>query len=212
MRMADLEYRRHVDGLRAVAVLAVVAYHAGVPWAQGGFVGIDVFFVISGFLITGLLLREFMSSGDISLLGFYERRIRRLAPALLLVLGVTLGLGALYLVPLGGEQQGLAKAAIATLMLVSNLYFARTTGDYFDAPAATHPLLHTWARSVGGQFYLVWPGLLLLVARWSLRKRIQAEHAGATLLVLVFVGSLLLSIATTQTHHGFAFFGALTRA
>ncbi|WP_297832731.1 acyltransferase family protein, partial [Thermomonas sp.] len=101
--MAELSYRRHIDGLRAVAVLAVVAFHAGVPWLPGGYVGVDVFFVVSGFLITGLLLREFETRGDISLVGFYERRVRRLAPALLLVLAVTLALGAVYLVPIGGE-------------------------------------------------------------------------------------------------------------
>lgn len=210
--MAELSYRRHIDGLRAVAVLAVVAFHAGVPWLPGGYVGVDVFFVVSGFLITGLLLREFETRGDISLVGFYERRVRRLAPALLLVLAVTLALGAVYLVPIGGEQQGLAKSAIATLLLGSNVWFAHATGGYFDAPAAAQPLLHTWSLSVEEQFYLVWPTLLLLASRWAVRRRSDPARAAAWMLALVGIGSLALSVITTGTHPEFAFFGSPTRA
>lgn len=210
--MAELSYRRHIDGLRAVAVLAVVAFHAGVPWLPGGYVGVDVFFVVSGFLITGLLLREFETRGDISLVGFYERRVRRLAPALLLVLAVTLALGAVYLVPIGGEQQGLAKSAIATLLLGSNVWFAHATGGYFDAPAAAQPLLHTWSLSVEEQFYLVWPTLLLLTSRWAVRRRSDPARAAAWMLALVGIGSLALSVVTTRTHPEFAFFGSPTRA
>lgn len=210
--MAELTYRRHIDGLRAVAVLAVVAFHAGVPWLPGGYVGVDVFFVVSGFLITGLLLREFETRGDISLIGFYERRVRRLAPALLLVLAVTLALGALFLVPIGGEQQGLAKSTIATLLLGSNVWFAHATGGYFDAPAAAQPLLHTWSLSVEEQFYLVWPALLLLAARWAKRRGRDSDRAAAATLALVGLASLALSIITTQTHPEFAFFGSPTRA
>ena len=209
---AGIAYRRHIDGLRAVAVLAVVAFHAGVPWLPGGYVGVDVFFVISGFLITGLLLREFETRGDISLLGFYERRVRRLAPALLLVLAVTLALGAVYLVPIGGEQQGLAKSAIATLLIGSNVWFAHATGGYFDAPAAAHPLLHTWSLSVEEQFYLVWPTLLLLAGRWALRRSREPARAAAAVLAVVGVASLVLSIFTTTPYPEFAFYGSPTRA
>ena len=210
--MAELTYRRHIDGLRAVAVLAVVAFHAGVPWLPGGYVGVDVFFVVSGFLITGLLLREFETRGDISLVGFYERRVRRLAPALLLVLAVTLALGALFLVPIGGEQQGLAKSTIATLLLGSNVWFAHATGGYFDAPAAAQPLLHTWSLSVEEQFYLVWPALLLLASRWAKRRGRDPDRAAAATLALVGLASLVLSVVTTRTHPEFAFFGSPTRA
>lgn len=209
---AGIAYRRHIDGLRAVAVLAVVAFHAGVPWLPGGYVGVDVFFVISGFLITGLLLREFEARGDISLIGFYERRVRRLTPALLLVLAVTLVLGAVYLVPIGGEQQGLAKSAIATLLLGSNVWFAHATGGYFDAPAAAHPLLHTWSLSVEEQFYLVWPTLLLLTGRWALRRQRDPARAAAAVLAVVGLVSLVLSITTTTPHPEFAFYGSPTRA
>ncbi len=210
--MAELTYRQHIDGLRAVAVLAVVAFHAGVPWLPGGYVGVDVFFVVSGFLITGLLLREFEARGDISLVGFYERRVRRLAPALLLVLAVTLALGAVYLVPIGGEQQGLAKSTIATLLLGSNVWFAHATGGYFDAPAAAQPLLHTWSLSVEEQFYLAWPALLLLAGRRALRRNADPARAAAVVLALVGLVSLALSIITTRTHPEFAFFGSPTRA
>ena len=210
--MPELTYRRHIDGLRAVAVLAVVAFHAGVPWLPGGYVGVDVFFVVSGFLITGLLLREFETRGDISLIGFYERRVRRLAPALLLVLAVTVVLGAVYLVPVGGEQQSLAKSTIATLLLGSNIWFAHATGGYFDAPAAAQPLLHTWSLSVEEQFYLVWPTLLLLILRWARRRGGDPGRAAAATLALVGLTSLALSIVTTQTHPEFAFFGSPTRA
>lgn len=210
--MAELTYRRHIDGLRAIAVLAVVAFHAGVPWLPGGYVGVDVFFVISGFLITGLLLREFENRGDISLVGFYERRVRRLAPALLLVLAVTLVLGAVYLVPIGGEQQGLAKSAIATLLLGSNVWFAHAIGGYFDAPAAAHPLLHTWSLSVEEQFYLVWPTLLLLAGRWALRRSREPARAAAAVLAVVGAASLALSIFSTTPYPEFAFYGSPTRA
>ena len=200
--MAELSYRRHIDGLRAVAVMAVVAFHAGVPWLPGGYVGVDVFFVVSGFLITGLLLREFEASGDISLVGFYERRVRRLAPALLLVLVVTLVLGAVFLVPIGGEQQGLAKSTIATLLLGSNVWFAHASGGYFDAPAAAQPLLHTWSLSVEEQFYLVWPALLLLTSRWAKRHGNDPARAAAATLALVGLASLLLSIFHHPTPSG----------
>lgn len=209
---AGISYRRHVDGLRAVAVLAVVAFHAGVPFLPGGYVGVDVFFVISGFLNTGLLLREFETRADISLIGFYERRVRRLAPALLLVLVVTLVLGAVFLVPIGGEQQGLAKSAIATVLLASNIWLAHATGGYFDAPAASQPLLHTWSLSVEEQFYLVWPSLLLLATRWASRRDREPARVMALVLAVVGLASLGLSIASTPTHPDFAFYGAPTRA
>lgn len=210
--MSDLVYRPHIDGLRAVAILPVVFFHAEAPWLPGGFVGVDVFFVISGFLITGLLVREIESTGRISLTAFYERRVRRLAPAFFVVMIATLVLGALFLVPIGGEQQGLAKSAIAAALFVSNLYFAANTGGYFDAPAEREPLLHTWSLSVEEQFYVFWPMILLLLARWAYVRTVVLQRLLVYVLLFICAGSFALSVATTRSHPEFAFFSLPTRA
>lgn len=160
-------YRPDIDGLRALAVLPVVAFHAGVHLAHGGFVGVDIFFVISGFLITQVLADEIR--GDrFSLLVFYERRIRRILPALIAMLLVTWLLGLIYCLP--GDLLDLSKSAVAAAASISNFYFWASAG-YFDGPAATKPLLHTWSLAVEEQFYLVWP-LLLLVAYRLFKSRL----------------------------------------
>ena len=138
-------YRPEIDGLRAIAILAVVAYHVGVPGARGGFVGVDVFFVISGFLITSLLLEEHRRLGTIDLLGFYARRARRLLPAFVLVVLATLLLGVVFLLPVKDEQSSLASSAVHAAIYTSNHFFARHTGGYFDGPSDLMPLLHTWS-------------------------------------------------------------------
>jgi len=151
-------YRSDIDGLRAVAILVVVAFHVGVPGFSGGFVGVDVFFVISGFLITGLLVREQDSSGRIDILDFYARRVRRIVPALALVLVVITALGLVVLLPFG-EQQAFATSVQAVAGFASNLYFKTVLSDYFRARANGLPLLHTWTLAVEEQFYLIWPWL-----------------------------------------------------
>ena len=156
-------YLPHIDGLRAIAVLMVVGFHAGVPFLSGGYVGVDVFFVISGFLITKLLVDEMNSTGRIDLLDFYARRARRLLPALSVVLATTLIAGAIMLLPFG-EQQQLAWSAVAAIGFVANIYFWRTQSDYFAGPAEEMPLLHLWTLSVEEQFYIVWPLAMLAVA------------------------------------------------
>ncbi len=206
------DYRSDIDGLRAIAILIVVLFHAHVPGFGGGFVGVDVFFVISGYLIIGLLSREFERTRDLSLVGFFERRVRRLAPALMLVLAVTLVLGAIYLVPVNGEQQALAKSAIATVMLVSNLYFARHTGGYFDAPTEAQPLLHTWSLSVEEQFYLFWPLVVLAAGRYALRRRAEPMLMIRRALLVLFALSLALSLLWTGSNAQTAFFASPTRA
>ncbi len=155
--------RLDVQGLRAVAVLMVVLFHTGLP-IPGGFVGVDVFFVISGFVITAMLDREWVSTGRIAFGSFYLRRFKRLTPALALMVALTIVMSSLLLSPLG-TQQVAAKTGVGALLLVANLVIAQSTGGYFDAPAAANPLLHTWSLSVEEQFYLVFP--LLLVAAWS---------------------------------------------
>jgi peptidoglycan/LPS O-acetylase OafA/YrhL len=159
--------RPDIQGLRAVAVLMVVAFHAGLP-VPGGFVGVDVFFVISGFVIAGMLLRERRATGRIRFGRFYLRRFKRLTPALALMVAVTMIISVAVLSPLG-TQQTAAKTGIGAMLLVANAVIARTTGGYFDADAATNPLLHTWTLSVEEQFYLAFPALIAL--GWYIASR-----------------------------------------
>lgn len=156
-----IAYRPDIDGLRAIAVLAVVFYHAGLG-CPGGYVGVDVFFVISGYLITSLILRE-LHQGTFSLAAFWERRIRRIFPASAVCVLVTLVAGFFLLLP--DDLETLGKSAIAQTLLVANFYFWRTT-NYFGGANEEKPLLHTWSLAVEEQFYLFFPLLLLLLFRF----------------------------------------------
>lgn len=127
----------------------------------GGFIGVDVFFVISGFVITAMLEREWTRERRIRFTRFYSRRFKRLTPALALMLAVTMVMSALILSPLG-PQENAAKTALGAIFLIANFVIARTTGDYFGAPAETNPLLNTWSLSVEEQFYLAFPAVLLV--------------------------------------------------
>lgn len=159
-----MTYRPEIDGLRAIAILAVVAYHVRIPGVTGGFVGVDVFFVLSGYLITSMLLARARDGGAIPILDFYAGRARRLLPAYGLVL-VGTGVLGLHLLPATGELQALAGSTIASLAFVSNIYFWQTSVAYFVEPSEWVPLLHTWTLSVEEQFYLVWPLALTLLLR-----------------------------------------------
>ena len=171
-----MPYRADIDGLRAVSVIAVVLYHAGVPWFGGGFVGVDVFFVISGFLITSLILHE-QAAGAFSLTSFYHRRIRRILPALFVMMAVTAAAGWFLLAP--GDYMRLGRSIVGATASVSNIQFWLEAG-YFDTPAAEKPLLHTWSLGVEEQFYLLFPLYLMLIARW-LRWRLPLTVAICTL-------------------------------
>lgn len=164
---ASSSRRPDIQGLRAIAVLVVVAFHAGLP-VPGGFIGVDVFFVISGFVITGMLHREWSATGRLRFGRFYWRRFKRLTPALALLVAVVMVASALILSPLG-PQQNAAKTGLGAMLLVANFVIARTTGGYFDAPAELNPLLNTWSLSVEEQFYLVFPALIGL--GWYLARR-----------------------------------------
>lgn len=182
-------YRLDIQGLRAVAVLAVIAFHAGLP-LPGGFTGVDMFFVVSGFVITSLLSRELSNTGRLRLGRFYLRRFKRLTPALALVVGVTAIASSLLLLPFG-EQQAAAKTGLGSLALVANYVIASLAEDYFGPAAKSNPLLHTWSLSVEEQFYLVFPLLLLAAALVGRRLR----HPRATMLTAVMallVGSLIM--------------------
>ena len=203
-----LGYRGDIEGLRAIAILLVIGAHAGVPWLSGGFVGVDVFFVLSGFLITRLLLRELASTSRIDFAGFYLRRFRRLMPALILMI-VLSSLGAALL--LGPDEQLLQAntAALASLWL-SNVSFALTHTDYFAPSADSNLFLHTWSLGVEEQFYLVWPALLLCcVGRGQGEipvKRLRLIMLG------VFALSLGASVLVTPRYPQFAFYMMPVRA
>jgi peptidoglycan/LPS O-acetylase OafA/YrhL len=159
--------RRDIQGLRAVAVLAVVFYHAGVS-LPGGFLGVDVFFVISGFVITAMLHREYLSTGTIRFRRFYRRRLARLTPALATMVAVTILASAFILSPFGAQQMA-SETAVGAMLFSANFIIAINSGNYFDAPAATNPLLNTWSLSVEEQFYFVFP--LLLILCWSIARK-----------------------------------------
>ena len=161
--MPEMKYRKEIDGLRALAVLPVVFFHAGVKGFGGGFVGVDIFFVISGFLITSIVLAE-KQAGTFSLKTFYERRARRLLPALFLVMFSCCMAAWLWLLP--EDFIVFAKVLISAATFSSNFFFWQTT-DYFQTAAEMNPLLHTWSLAVEEQFYILFPLFLLLTWRLS---------------------------------------------
>lgn len=165
--VVDMRFSKEIQGLRALAVLAVIFAHLEVSWLPGGFVGVDVFFVISGYLITGLLLREYQGTGEISLSNFYRRRIRRLFPAMLVTCMFALVGG--FLLFSDERFELLLDSTLAALFSVSNFYFLSQVG-YFDVESSIKPLLHTWSLGVEEQFYLVWPLLIMISLKYLSRS------------------------------------------
>jgi peptidoglycan/LPS O-acetylase OafA/YrhL len=176
------KYRPDIDGLRAVAVLPVVFYHAGLPGFSGGFVGVDIFFVISGFLITGIVWSE-MRTGTFSLQNFYIRRVKRIFPALFTVLFFCSIAAYFLLIP--DDLVAFGKSVSATVLFFSNLYLVKQA-NYFAAPAADNPLLHTWSLSVEEQFYAVWPLVLLVLGHTVSTRRIPYIIVALALISLIF--------------------------
>src|SRR5487761_1979555 len=203
---AHAERRGDIEGLRAIAVVLVVLFHASIGGFSGGFVGVDVFFVISGFLITGLLLRERQASGTISLSTFYSRRARRLLPAALLVLLVTLGASILLLPPL--LIPGVATDTASAALYVSNMGFAMQATDYFAVGQAPSPILHFWSLGVEEQFYLFWPVLVLIVARGASQP---ARRVGVALFAIAGT-SFVFALWLTSAAQPWAFFSLPARA
>jgi peptidoglycan/LPS O-acetylase OafA/YrhL len=162
--MLKMQYRHEVDGLRALAVLAVIFFHAGFDKFSGGFVGVDIFFVISGYLITSIILVE-RQNGTFSLVNFYERRLRRILPALFCVLLVSLVVAWKLLLPDG--MKSFSQSLVSTSLYLSNMFFLKTSG-YFDATAELKPLLHTWSLSIEEQYYLFFPVFLIFICRLKL--------------------------------------------
>jgi peptidoglycan/LPS O-acetylase OafA/YrhL len=202
-------FRPDLEGLRAIAVVLVLLYHASVPGVTGGYVGVDVFFVLSGFLITGLLVRELEATGTISLAGFYARRVRRLLPAAMLLILATVIASVVFLSPLRAGE--VATDGIAAALYTSNLRFAFQATDYLQSELPPSPLLHLWSLGVEEQFYLFWPALLLLVTRGVAHRGSWLRRIGA-LAVVVATASFVLSLWLTTANEPWAFFSLPTRA
>jgi peptidoglycan/LPS O-acetylase OafA/YrhL len=176
-----MKYRPDIDGLRAVAVVPVLFFHAGFGWFPGGFVGVDVFFAISGYLITGLIVGD-LAAGRFSLWAFYERRFRRIAPALIAMCFATVPFALLWMIP--SELRDYARSLSATAVSASNFYFWQAAG-YFAPDAALQPLLHTWSLAAEEQFYVVFPLFLLLLGRYRLSGIIALTFASFLLTQIV---------------------------
>ena len=203
---AGAAFRADVEGLRGLAVLLVVLFHADVPGFHGGYIGVDVFFVISGYLITRLLLEERVTTGGVSFARFYARRARRLLPSAALVIVTTTIASVLILSPV--LVRPVVHDGLSAGLFASNFRFAGRAADYFASQRAPSPFLHFWSLSVEEQFYAVWPALLVVLAfrRHVDPRRVLAVLAG------VFVLSLVASIVVTGTDRAAAFYLLPTRA
>ncbi len=190
-----MKYRPEIDGLRALAVLPVVLYHAGYQAFAGGFVGVDVFFVISGYLITSLIMKD-LNEHRFSIAVFYERRARRILPALFLVMLVSLPFAWMWMMPSHLEEY--LRSLLATLLFLSNFFFWDQTG-YFDTAAELKPMLHTWSLAVEEQFYIFFP--LVLIALWRFEKRTVV-----TAMIALFAISFWLAQWGVQNDPATAFF------
>lgn len=188
-------YRPEIDGLRAIAVIPVLLFHVGVPSFSGGFIGVDIFFVISGYLITRIIYNE-LEANKFSILRFYQRRIQRIFPALFTVLFVSLIAAAILFMPNGFKS--FSKSLAGAALSVSNIIFWRESG-YFDDPSNLKPLLHTWSLGIEEQFYFLFPILLLVLHKFA-KKYIKA------LLIVVTIMSFSLSVWGVRNHPTDAFF------
>lgn len=199
------EFRPDLEGLRGVAILLVLLFHAGVPGTTGGFVGVDVFFVLSGFLITGLLLREREATGRVDLREFYARRARRILPAASVVLVAIALASPFFMAPL--DLPRVADDALASALFAGNLWFAAGATDYFGVDLAPSPVIHYWSLGVEEQFYLLWPALLILVTRFG-----RPRAAVGLTLIGVVAASYLGALWLTEVSPPWAFYGLPTRA
>ncbi len=213
------QFRPDLEGLRAVAIVLVVLYHVHAGLAPGGYVGVDVFFVISGFLITGQLVRDLRTDGRISFMAFYARRARRILPAAMLTVIVTAVASALLLNPLAAKRA--LHGGLSAIYFGANFHFAAQGADYFNAGLSPSPIQHFWSLAVEEQFYIVWPLLLFVssliwlgVRRRSRREQAQRPVIGAVIVVLAILAaiSLMASIRQTATSPSWAYFSIVTRA
>ncbi len=197
----EFKYRADIDGLRAIAVLAVLFFHTDVPGFSGGFIGVDVFFVISGYLITSIILKD-IKAGEFSIARFYERRVRRIFPALFSVIAFTLAVGA-YLFDATAFKD-LGHSIAATTLFSSNILFWRESG-YFAAPSLQKPLLHTWSLAVEEQFYIFFPLALLAIFRWMKGRYLPW-------IIIAFILSFAASVYGVLHEPGATFYLVPTRS
>lgn len=212
-KVAKPGFRADIQGLRAFAVLAVIADHL-FHWPGGGFIGVDVFFVISGFLITGLLLREHEKTGSISFSAFYRNRIRRIAPAATLVLISTVA--ASWLVFNQTRFESTAADSIWAFLFAANWHYAASGTDYFQASGPESPLQHFWSLAVEEQFYFIWPWLMLLIFVLARRKasweKKAARRAIGTVMAILTVASFAWALYETEASPTWAYFSTFSRA
>ncbi len=208
--MTGPRHRADIDGLRAVAIALVVGYHAGAPGFAGGFVGVDVFFVVSGFLITRQLWSGQERAGTIDVLEFWGRRIRRLAPAATVMILVVVAVSVPVASPLAWDDTW--RAAVASSVYLSNGFFGAESADYFAAEVTTNPLLHTWSLAVEEQFYLVWPVVLLVAASCGGSTSAGRRRRWLAVVTLVSVASFALCVVLTQRATPWAFYASPARA
>lgn len=197
------KFRTDIEGLRAVAILLVIGYHFRLPGFNGGFIGVDIFFVLSGYLITSLLVDDLEKSGSLNLVDFYARRARRLLPASLTMILFVSAFLAFYCGPF--EQRKLTGAALYAAAYLSNVYFAKTSVSYLDEGPESNPFLHTWSLSVEEQFYFAWPLILILIFRISKQYRLAVIIALSLLLFII-------AIYLTKARQPWAFFLSPPRA
>ncbi|MDB5593858.1 MAG: acyltransferase family rane protein [Hyphomicrobiales bacterium] len=201
MQSSNLHYRPEIDGLRAIAIIPVVLFHAGFTLFGGGYIGVDVFFVISGYLITAIIIRE-VEAGEFTFAGFYERRARRILPALLVVMVCCVPFAWLWMLP--RDFQDFSASMLSVAVFASNIFFWKQAA-YFETASALKPLMHTWSLAVEEQFYILFPIAILLLWRWSRRSIVPAIAATA-------VVSLLLCEYASSRFPTFNFYWAITRA
>ena len=210
-KQAGSAFRPDIQGIRAIAVTLVLLCHASIPWAEGGFIGVDVFYVLSGFLITGLVVREIEKTGRVSIRNFYARRAKRLLPLAALVL-VFIGIGSLFIFPLA-RQTEIGGDIFAAALYFVNWHFIIQGVDYFAAADGLHsPVQHYWSLSVEEQFYVVWPLLLLAAGALATRFRRRVKVIVLMIIVPVAIASLIYSVWFTNANPEAAFFSTIARA
>ncbi|MDR1912499.1 MAG: acyltransferase [Helicobacteraceae bacterium] len=204
--MNSVKYRPEIDGLRAFAVLSVILFHAGFPYLKGGFVGVDIFFVISGYLITTIILSE-LNDGVFTIIGFYERRVRRILPALFFILTFSIILAYFLLSP--DDLIRFSKSAIASVLFTANYFFAFSTSYYFAPNIETEPLLHFWSLGVEEQFYLFFP--ILTIILWRFHQRERERISPLFLFVLIILVCLSFAWANYFSYYPHIFYDTASR-